>query len=665
VAISAQPNAFQIWPGPIPNTFDPVNLGNGITLSNGNLTGESIGAEDLSTARSLYALTDGVDYYWEIEATAVANGNYVVGIVNSTKNLDDWVASGTGDGVGINPDGNVYWNGSNNGTITDTWDDGDIVCVYYKRSNETIRFRINDGAWSSWTDVSSFFSGDTMYAAVNGGITGNIYTAAFSRADWTYEAPDGARALAETSAATRVLKWNSADKDSTINLSNGDLTMVGTGAGFNSAAVRATVAISGKIYWEIDASAANADYSIAGILNDTASTATFLNGIASTEHFGIQVFNTASPREFVEVWTGSYASTGTTATNLLGIAVDTAAEKLWFRSANNSWLPSGDPAAGTGGYDISTITGTWYPAAGSSAANAALTVLFDEADWQYTAPSGFVELGDTSAPASYTLTASAGSFTLTGVDASLERSYTLTAAAGSFALTGIAANLVRGYRVVADAGTFALTGIAASTLYSRLVAANVGSFTLTGVAAGMLASRILTASAGSFTLTGIDAGLVTSRTLVAEAGSFTLTGNDATLTYGSVGSYTLTADVGSFALTGNDATLTVSRLLTAEPGSFDLTGIAANLIYDGTPVVEPPGGGLSYGGGAAPSRKRLQQILDEFRVEKRSEREKLVADKIAKRPRVISRPPRVVVGPEHTSDDDDEEALAWILESTL
>ena len=59
------------------------------------------------------------------------------------------------------------------------------------------------------------------------------------------------------------------------------------------------------------------------------------------------------------------------------------------------------------------------------------------------------------------------------------------------------------------------------------------------------------------------------------------------------------------------AALTAARLLTAEAGSFALDGIAADLIYDGTPIVEPPAGGLSYGGGAAPScgRDRLSRGL--------------------------------------------------------
>lgn len=159
------------------------------------------------------------------------------------------------------------------------------------------------------------------------------------------------------------------------------------------------------------------------------------------------------------------------------------------------------------------------------------------------------------------------------------------------------------YTLTADAGSFTLSGTAASLTASRLLTADAGSFTLTGQDASLLASRTLTADPGSFTLTGQDATFSRSYVLDAEAGSFTLTGQDATLTYSGVGcnllqetgdallqenddnillescsdgpsgpTYTLTADPGSFTLTGQDANLLVGRVLTADLGSFTLSG---------------------------------------------------------------------------------------------
>lgn len=382
-------------------TWDPITLGNGITLSNGNLTGESIGAEDLSSARSTRSMTAGKDYYFEVEATAVANGNFVIGVVNNTKDLDDWVASGaSSDGIGVNPSGSVYWNGSNQGASVDAWDDGDIICVYYKRSNETIRFRTNGGAWSSFYDVSSFFTGDTVFAAANGGVTGNIYTGAFARASWTFTPPDGALSIDETST-TRVLKWNSADKGSEVALSNGDLTVERAGSytvAYNS--VRGNTALVGKTYYEVKIDSGfggSGDYELA---------VGFANVSFAIEGGGAYLGGDANG---VGGWSGSadevYYSGGSPGAwsptsalspgDIIGVLYDPTADLFWVRKNAGNWNDNGsaDPAAGTGGYSAA-ISGTTYAAlciknGGSGVA----TVRFDEADWTYAAPSGFLELG--------------------------------------------------------------------------------------------------------------------------------------------------------------------------------------------------------------------------------------------------------------------------------
>ena len=59
-------------------------------------------------------------------------------------------------------------------------------------------------------------------------------------------------------------------------------------------------------------------------------------------------------------------------------------------------------------------------------------------------------------PSSFTLTASHGSFTLTGEDAL--RDFAITAERGSFALNGQAATLKMGRRLVAARGSFLLNG---------------------------------------------------------------------------------------------------------------------------------------------------------------------------------------------------------------
>lgn len=90
-------------------------------------------------------------------------------------------------------------------------------------------------------------------------------------------------------------------------------------------------------------------------------------------------------------------------------------------------------------------------------------------------------------PASYTLNASAGSYTLTGQSATLTKSKVLSATSGSYTITGISASITKNNALNADAGSFALTGKAATFSY---------------VAPGRY---VLTAEYGSYALTGNDA----------------------------------------------------------------------------------------------------------------------------------------------------------------
>ncbi|MBB2841259.1 UNVERIFIED_ORG: hypothetical protein GGE64_005041 [Rhizobium etli] len=135
-----------------------------------------------------------------------------------------------------------------------------------------------------------------------------------------------------------------------------------------------------------------------------------------------------------------------------------------------------------------------------------------------------------SAPA--TLTADAGTFTLTGISAALLRALKLQAAAGSFALTGIDADLTTGNPdLVAETGTFTLTGNAAALSRALRLAASEGAFSLNGNAAALNKIFTLLAGSGSFALTGVSNTFTRTLVMAAAQASFTLTGNAATLSY--------------------------------------------------------------------------------------------------------------------------------------
>lgn len=192
--------------------------------------------------------------------------------------------------------------------------------------------------------------------------------------------------------------------------------------------------------------------------------------------------------------------------------------------------------------------------------------------------------------ASRSLAAAQGSYTLTGQDAALLRLFTLTAAQGSYSLSGQAVALAASRLIAAGQGSYTLTGQAVGLLASWVLAAGQGAYALTGQAAGLtytpLGSYSLLADAGSYTLTGQAVGLLASRVLAAAAGSYSLSGQDVGLTYTPAGaSYTLTADAGGYALTGQDIAFARTYVLTAASGSYTLTGRAVTFSYSGAPTA--------------------------------------------------------------------------------
>jgi hypothetical protein len=174
------------------------------------------------------------------------------------------------------------------------------------------------------------------------------------------------------------------------------------------------------------------------------------------------------------------------------------------------------------------------------------------------------------------LAAAAGSFSLTGTSAGLKHGWKVPAAAGSYVLTGTAAGLKHGWKLPAASGSFALTGTAATLIRKLPLVAGAGSYVLTGTAAALRQSRKIAATSGSFTLTGTDAGVKHGWRVIAGAGSYVLTGTDAALT--KAGNKLLAAGAGSFAPTGTKVGLRVSHLIAASSGSFTITGTAASLL---------------------------------------------------------------------------------------
>lgn len=179
--------------------------------------------------------------------------------------------------------------------------------------------------------------------------------------------------------------WNPADKDTSVVLSNANRDVTG------AISVRAIAsAASGKRYFEI-------------LFVSTSGPNIPRVGVATTD---LAVSNRVGDANYSASYThnggtgliytnGSFLFGGSvptfTAGDVIGIAVDVDAGKLWF-AKNNTWVNDqggtiGNPAAGTNQRATITTGKTYYPAV--SAEDWLLRANFAASDFAYPAPSGF------------------------------------------------------------------------------------------------------------------------------------------------------------------------------------------------------------------------------------------------------------------------------------
>lgn len=292
-----------------------------------------------------------------------------------------------------------------------------------------------------------------------------------------------------------------------------------------------------------------------------------------------------------------------------------------------------------------------------------------------------------------------GAFTVTGVSDDLRVGRKLVAAAGSFSLTGQDATLsytvnsvefpaplphlslvltgVEGvYGLPAASGAFTLTGQDAALRKGVGVIAATGSFLFTGAPA--LRDLQITAEHGQFDLISVGATLTgTHLPLTADAGAFVFDGFAAGLEYS--GELSMLGSPGSFLVDPQGQTLTFGRALLADAGAFVLSG--QDSTYTTTGTVTPL---TKYPAPAGRSRRKRQSVVDVdgelVRVNSRAEADELLkriraqakeeAPKAAKRAlnkaRDIARKegvfPDVRVQPPRVEPVDTSDALAAMIE---
>lgn len=175
--------------------------------------------------------------------------------------------------------------------------------------------------------------------------------------------------------AEQSAQWNSADKNASITLSNGDRDATGG----SLVSVRGLLGRStGKYYFEIVLLTSVGSVWI-GLGSSGANLASYVGNSASSAGL-------ASGGNTVNTWTKDQAGTFAVSVNdVLGFAVDMTAGHAWV-SKNNSWQLTGDPAAGTNQW-ISGLSGAVYPMASPAAGTSRINT--KTAELSYSPPSGF------------------------------------------------------------------------------------------------------------------------------------------------------------------------------------------------------------------------------------------------------------------------------------
>jgi hypothetical protein len=189
-----------------------------------------------------------------------------------------------------------------------------------------------------------------------------------------------------------AMSWSGADNSGNVTISGGGLIATTTAAGSGVATTRADRAISPDLaYWEVTPDSA---FVMIGVCDASAPLSTSqvwgpsAFGYVATSH-GAGYYGNDSDIVYNDGFT---SVSGFTGSENIGVAVRVAAKKAWWTKDGSNWLPSGDPAANTGGLDISLIGSTMYPVI-QAAANGAHsgTARFASGSWLRAAPSGFSE----------------------------------------------------------------------------------------------------------------------------------------------------------------------------------------------------------------------------------------------------------------------------------
>jgi len=348
--------------------------------------------------------------------------------------------------------------------------------------------------------------------------------------------------------------WNVEDKSATLTLSNSDKTATASGAGD---AVRSTtkqlLGTAGKFYAEFYLDTVISTGPAVGIKDVTSSLSVTSSGIRVIPSTG-SILNDATT-------IGSIGSAVVSA-DIICLAIDMGAERIWFRKHNGLWNNDGaaNPATGTNGLDISSLANNNYGLWFLGSAGRVATLRTKVADFTYYGPVGFTSWMGEALPAA---PAGDGVGSASGVGAASAQGAAFALAAGTGTATG--ATSATGSTLALAAGTGTATGATSAVGQSIVVAAGGG--TASGTGAASATGALIGTGAG--TAAGIGATSATGAAIGAGAGT--------------------SAGVGAASATG----------VAIGAGAGTAAGVGAATATGSTGVAIVSGDGTSAGTGAA------------------------------------------------------------------
>lgn len=407
-----------------PTTWNPSD-NVACTLSGGNLT---INTTNSGGARSIFGATSG-KYYLELTCTTIQQFASAFGIANSTATFTTGTYINTATVQAGS--GSININNVSVGGLGGSIANGTIIGIALDLTNGQIWFRRspsgnwnNSGTANPATNTGGFsissIVGTGLFAYIAAGSVSETYTANFGATTFSGAVPSGFNsglgAFGSTTVAsptltpttsgwlwawrtdvtdpnTALITWNFADKSANVALSNTNFTATSTSSA--AGGVRASLSVTtGKYYWELSAGGAAGTNTSCGICTAGCSLTTGTNAMLWI--VGGNVFMNGS----LIGSPGNYNVAG----NLVAIAIDVAAQLVWFRTllpTLGSWNGSGtaNPATGAGGFSFATIGGgsAIFPIVEFGASADQFTVNFGGLSFTGTMPSGFASFGGPSA----------------------------------------------------------------------------------------------------------------------------------------------------------------------------------------------------------------------------------------------------------------------------